>query len=444
MEPVRTNINPYDEKSYYLQYKDELDYTGETINIFAYVRVSTLLQAQYGSSIDTQVRLITDECKKIHYTDENKKVKFNLIRIYVDDGISAKNITDRLGLVELKNHVTSLVSGRTYQKLGIVISDLSRLTRSSEDLETIIKWIKDNSIKLKFIDSSVDPNTNIGKLMLTMMSAFFEFERKNAAFKTKLTLRSMSENGTLTGHCSYGWTIGVDESGRKLNVRVPEEQEGLNKVIQISRETPELIPSQIKNVMNETGILCLRGPGKCFRGAAPTEKSAKMNEGVEWTGKWTTQIIEKIVEHDQFESRQQLVKEQGKQSDITKKDEIITQAIKDHLNETNTYDSDSFNFTAISKAVDDKNIFAKKINRNYVKKLMEEAKFIRPEVIEKKKDDDGVIVEIIRLIILESNIMTYVKLTEVLKEKNIQLVGKRKAWNTTNVRDLCIKYNMTL
>lgn len=442
MNPIRININPYDDRSYYLKYKDELDYSNDVVNMFAYVRVSTQLQAQFGSSIATQIQMLYNECQREQYNEDGMKIKYNLIRTYVDSGISAKNIEDRLALVNLKHYVSSLVSGRTHQKLGIIAADLSRLTRSSVDLETLIAWINKDLIKLKFIDTSIDPTTNAGKLMLSMMSAFFEFERKNAAFKTKLTMRSMSENGTLTGHCSYGWTTGVNEHGRKINVRVPEEQNGLNKVIQISREHPELKPYQIKNIMNEIGIPYLRGPGRYF--IVSKNKNKQSNNEIKWTGKWVTQIIENIIDHDHFDERKKLIIEKNQIGNVLNKDEIITQIIKNHLEETNSYDNKSFNFSEISRVVDSKNLFSKKVDSEYIKKLMEKARIINvvPKEIKIKHDEE--IVEIVKKIIIDQNITTYIKLSKVLNEQNISLIGNRKSWSDVNVRHMCLKYNITL
>lgn len=414
--------------------------------MFGYARVSTQLQAQFGSSIDTQIQLLVDECQRHQYDDSqimrydemNQRVRYNLIRIYVDNGISAKNITDRHALVELKRHVSSLVNGRSHQKLGIIVSDLSRLTRSSEDLELLLKWINNDSIKLKFIDNSIDPTTNSGKLMLSMMASFYEFERKNSSFKTKLTLRSMSESGTLTGHCSYGWTSGVDDSGRKNNIPVPEEQEGLNEVLRISRENPELTASQIKNIMNESGILCLRGPGKNFRGNKITEKNIERNR-TQWTGKWTTPIIEKILEHDRFNERQSKVKVN---SNIIKKDEIVISEIKKYLNETNGYENDTFNFSEIARFINNKYIFHKEIHGDYIKEMMLIARIIRDEKVNNVVNNDEETLNIIRNLITEFRIIGYTQLTELLKEHSVPLIGKRKSWTVNNVRDLCIKNNI--
>lgn len=451
-QPLKVNLNPNNTWSYYLQYSDVFDFTPGVINMFGYARVSTQLQAQFGSSIVTQIQLLYDECQRYQYDDNNRKLKYNILRIYVDDGISAKNITDRPGLVELKNYTSSLVTGRTHQKMGIIVSDLSRLTRSSADLESIIKWVTDDAIKLKFIDNSIDPSTNSGKLMLSMMANFFEFERKNSSFKTRLTLRSMSENGTLAGHCSYGWTSGVDGNGRKINIPVPDEQIGLNEIIRISRANPNATACEIKNYMNKSGIPCLRGPGRNLRGNKITDKTLKNIDPAIWTGEWSIQIIEKIMEHDRFAARQQLVKANTQSGingingpiNIMKKDEIVVKIIKDHLEATNGYNQDSFNFSEMARMINDKNVFNKELDRNYVKQMMLASKIIKPEPISTIVQDDNAILNTIKGLIISEAITTYVKLTEVLIEKQIPLIGKRKNWNKTNIRDLCIKYGIKL
>ena len=446
MEPEKVTVSKDNDWSYYLEYNTELDFSTGAVNMFGYCRVSTRLQSQFGSSIETQIKLLVDECKRYQYDESNKRTKFNLMRIYVDDGVSAKNIKGRPSLVDLMKHISSLVTGRSHKKIGVVVSDLSRLTRSSESLQEILNWIKNDSIKLKFIDTSVDPESNSGQMMLNMLTAFFEFERKNSSFKTRLTLRSMSENGTLTGHCSYGWTCGKNEAGKKIDIPVEEEQEGLLKVIELSRANPEATSYQIKNMMNKTDILCLRGPGRNFRGIKPTEKSIKKNEGVEWTGKWTAQIVEKIIEHDRFDDRLKAVKEKNKDNpiNIMNKDEIVIQAIKDHLDETDGYDEKNFNISEITRAVDDKMLFQKKLDRNYVKRMMIVARIIKPEIVVKAAQNEDEILSNIKELIDTKKIMTYTSLTDILIENDIPLIGKRKAWNKTNVRDLCIKFKLEL
>ncbi len=419
-------------KSYVLKLRDKLNLEKSTINMIGYCRVSTQLQAKFGSSIETQINLLIEDCKREHYDENGKTIKYILNRIYVDEGISAKNITDRHGFLNLQSYLTSLVTGKTYNKLGLIISDISRLTRSSSDLEIIISWISDNSLKLKFIDSSLDVTSSSGMLMLKMMTSFFEFERKNSAFKTRLTLRSMSESGTLTGHCSYGWTNGISENGRKINVPVQEEQEGLNEVIRIYKEDKELTASQIKKLMNRSGILCCRGPGQ------NTE---------DWTGIWTTKIIKKIIEHESFIGRQLKYKELSKHTNIMNKDEIVVQLIRDYLDEIDGYENDKFNYTEIAKIIDDKYCFQKQLSGTYIKKMMIKAKIIKETKRTNKPlntENKDKVLDLINVLIIENDVSKYSELCRLMIENNIELIGNIESWTSSNVRSLCLRNKINL
>lgn len=431
--------------SYYIQYPNTLNYSEGVLNVYGYCRVSTEIQQEHGSSILTQIQLLFDYCNRSHYDEENKPLRYNLIRTYVDDGISAKNMHGRAGLMELQQYLPTLVSGRTYRKLGILASDLSRLTRSGKDWQNFHEWIKSYSLRLKFVDGSFNSDTASGELMTAMFSNFFEFERKNSSFKTKITLRSMSEKGILAGHCSYGWTTGIDEAGRKINVPVEEEQPGLNEVIRIHREQPDLTPAQIKNLMNESEFQCLRGPGRDLHGNH-TEKGIKKNEGTEWTGKWTTAIIKTIIDHDDFDDRRKVVLETTKNEPINllQKDQIVTNIIREYMDENDAYDWQVYNFSAIARYIDDRNLFSKKMDRRYVKKLMREARMISQE--DKIDTEDSILetVEQIKRIIVEQKIFTYTKLAEVLNDQQIPLIGKRKSWNPSNVSSLVREYQIEM
>ena len=192
-------------------------------------------------------------------------------------------------------------------------------------------------------------------------------------------------------------------------------------------------------MINHSEIKCFRGPGRNFWGDTLTEKNIKRNEGVEWTGKWTTSIVEKIIEHDQIESRKEIIKNKDK-VDRFRKDEIVIKLIKEYIELTGT--KEKFNCSDIKRFIDNKIIFEKCIDRNYVKKILLEANFIKPDIKVEKVETDEEIVNRIKKLIVDECIFGYTRLTEVLIEKNFPLVGGRKGWNKVNVRDLCKRYNI--
>lgn len=61
----------------------------------------------------------------------------------------------------------------------IIISDFSRLARSTQDLLDIVDKLNDKGVKLKSLKENLDTNTSTGKLMLTVIGAINEFERAN-------------------------------------------------------------------------------------------------------------------------------------------------------------------------------------------------------------------------------------------------------------------------
>ena len=88
-----------------------------------YVRVSTEEQAQEGYSIRAQEQKLKDYAKIKEWP---------IFKIYMDEGISGKNITERPAINEMladieKGHVKN-----------VLVFKIDRLTRSTADLITLI------------------------------------------------------------------------------------------------------------------------------------------------------------------------------------------------------------------------------------------------------------------------------------------------------------------
>lgn len=61
---------------------------------------------------------------------------------------------------------------------SLVVTKLDRLARSMPDLFRIVDILKAKGVNLQILSMNVDTATTNGKLMLTMMGAFAEFERE--------------------------------------------------------------------------------------------------------------------------------------------------------------------------------------------------------------------------------------------------------------------------
>ena len=162
-----------------------------------YVRVSTMDQ---GISVDMQPDRIRKYCE---YND------IKLVGIIIDEDISGGVPVDsRPGGSKI---LPMILSG----EVNCVVSlKLDRLFRSTTDaLLTTEVWNKYN-VSLHVVDMggiSVNTSSSIGKLFLTMLSSFAEFERNVISERTVSALKHKKERGERTGRVSFGY---VDVAGK--------------------------------------------------------------------------------------------------------------------------------------------------------------------------------------------------------------------------------------
>lgn len=127
---------------------------------FGYARVSTKLQATDGNSLESQEQQLTDAGASIIYKDAFTGTK-----------------SERPELDKLKD---ILIPGDK-----IIVTKLDRLARSTEDGLALIKDWNANNITVHVLNMGCIDNTPTGKLILTVMLAFAEFERDMIVERTQ-------------------------------------------------------------------------------------------------------------------------------------------------------------------------------------------------------------------------------------------------------------------
>jgi len=100
------------------------------LNTAIYVRVSTEEQAKEGYSIRAQI----DKLKSYIMIKD-----WTFYKVYADEGISGKNITDRPAINEL---IADIKAGRVG---NVFVYKIDRLTRSTRDLIDLTEIFKDHS-----------------------------------------------------------------------------------------------------------------------------------------------------------------------------------------------------------------------------------------------------------------------------------------------------------
>ena len=128
--------------------------------IYGYARVSTKLQAVDGNSLESQERQLKEAGASIIFKD-------------VFTGTKSER-------PELENLKKVLHSGDT-----IVVTKLDRLARSTEDGLSLIKEWTEKDISVHVLNMGRIDNTPTGKLILTVVLAFAEFERDMIVERTQ-------------------------------------------------------------------------------------------------------------------------------------------------------------------------------------------------------------------------------------------------------------------
>jgi len=158
-----------------------------------YVRVSTEEQAQEGYSIRAQEQKLKDFAR----------IKdWSIYKIYADEGISGKNITQRPAINEM---LSDIQSG---QLKNVVVYKIDRLTRSTADLIYLVDLFNQYDCSFNSLSESIDTQTASGRMFLKIIGIFAEFERENIIERVKLGLEKKVKEGysLCSRTASYGYT----------------------------------------------------------------------------------------------------------------------------------------------------------------------------------------------------------------------------------------------
>jgi len=172
-----------------------------------YVRVSTEEQAQEGFSIRAQEQKLKDYAR----------IKdWSIYNIYIDEGISGKNITERPAI---NNMINDIKDGHVK---NVVVFKIDRLTRNTADLIYLIDLFNEYACAFNSLSESIDTQTPSGRMFIKIIGIFAEFERENIAERVRLGHeRKVREGYSLCClHSSYGYDR---KKGQKIQT-INEEQ----------------------------------------------------------------------------------------------------------------------------------------------------------------------------------------------------------------------------
>jgi site-specific DNA recombinase len=172
----------------------------------AYIRVSTVLQASEGVSLEAQ-RARVEAWAALHgaVLDEAD--------VHVDAGLSGKDASNRPALQAALDSVCAC-------RGVLVVYSLSRLARSVRDTIAIGERLSRAGADLVSLSESIDTTTATGKMLFRLLAVLAEFERDLLVERTEAAIAHKRAKGERIGQVPYGKRLADD--GRTL---VPHEGE---------------------------------------------------------------------------------------------------------------------------------------------------------------------------------------------------------------------------
>lgn len=177
-----------------------------------YIRVSTEEQAvnPEGSIRNQEERLRG----AVHFKNQNGKFG-EVVDIFIDRARSGKD-TNRPELQRL------LKSIRSKEITAVMVTELSRLSRSIKDFASIWDLMREHCCSFLSLNESFDTTTAAGEMVMYNMANLAQFERRQVVERVTASVIARSERGLYNGGCvPLGYKLNPDKKGY---LEVDEEQ----------------------------------------------------------------------------------------------------------------------------------------------------------------------------------------------------------------------------
>ena len=203
-----------------------------------YIRVSTDRQVAEGHSIEAQ---------EANLAIEASKRNFFLKAIYIEEGISGKDIEHREAL---KRMMTELEAGDR-----VIVYAVERFARHLKDLLTLADEIEKKGCILIIPEMDIDFTTPQGGMMLAIRGSFAQYEREITSKRVKDTLSHLKSIGKYVAKPKFGWRVNPDKSSEAaLYIRDEEEQKIITNIRLLRERYPQLGITAFTKKVNEAGV----------------------------------------------------------------------------------------------------------------------------------------------------------------------------------------------
>ncbi|EGQ23792.1 site-specific DNA recombinase [Sporosarcina newyorkensis 2681] len=184
----------------------------EIKRVAIYCRVSTEEQASEGYSITAQLQTLRNYAGLYGW---------QVVKEYVDEGVSGKNISGRPAMQQL------VVDVEKDEFDAVLVWKISRLSRNMLDTLTVLDKFEENSVKFISYSENFDTGSPIGRLVVQLMASIAEMERNTLSENVKLGMKQRALEGSWNG----GVVFGYDSVKKELVINEKEA-----KVVQLIYE----------------------------------------------------------------------------------------------------------------------------------------------------------------------------------------------------------------
>lgn len=162
--------------------------------VYIYTRVSTTMQID-GYSLDAQ------KARMKAYADFND---YQIVGEYEDAGKSGKSIEGRASFCRMMEDIKSGKDGVAY----VLVFKLSRFGRNAADVLSTLQVMQDFGVNLICVEDGIDSSKDVGKLMISVLSAVAEIERENIRVQTmEGRIQKAREGRWNGGFAPYGYRL---------------------------------------------------------------------------------------------------------------------------------------------------------------------------------------------------------------------------------------------
>ena len=196
------------------------------LKIGAYLRVSTDKQVQvFEGSLDTQKYRMQEFVKS---RNKENKGWGEIIEFYIEEGLSA-------GTDKRPQYQKIMADVRSGKINLILVSDISRLSRSVHDFSVLLKELERSNASYMSMKEQFDTTTPAGRLMINLVVNMAQFEREQTSERVSINCNSRAMRGFVNGgRPGYGFSRHEEKSG--VLVINEKEAEDIRTIFRVFKE----------------------------------------------------------------------------------------------------------------------------------------------------------------------------------------------------------------